>query len=280
MVQRYLCKFYYIGAKKFHGSQRQKQLVTIEYCVIKALKEKGYIKNITDSKINFASRTDRYVSARGAAFSFNSEKNIYLMEINSILPKEIGLWAYAKVPQEFFSRFNAKYRHYKYIVHEPLSLLENRYFIDLDKVRKACKSLESSHDFTNFSKKEKHEIKTVRVLDHVNMSLVNDYIIFDFKSRAYLRQQIRRMVKKILQLGLSKIDHDAFLELFNTSKNQSYQPADPTGLILWDIKFDNNINFIIDPKSKKRMINYFFEQELEFRHKQQLFKVLQQNNLT
>ncbi len=280
MVQRYLCKFYYIGAEKFHGSQRQKQILTIEYCVIKALKEKGYIENITNSKINFASRTDKYVSARGAAFSFNSEKNIYLMEINSVLPKEIGLWAYANVSPSFNSRFNAKYRHYKYIVPEPLSLLKNRYSIDINVIRKACKSLEGSHDFKNFAKIEKHENKTVRVMDHVNMSLVNDYIIFDFKSRAYLRQQIRRMVKKILHLGLGKIDYNDFFKLFDATKYQSYQPADPSGLILWDIKFENKINFVIDLKSEERMINYFFKKELEFGHKQQLFKILQQNNLS
>ena len=278
--RRYLFKYYYIGLKKFHGSQRQKSLLTIEECLLNALKERDYIKSAKSSRMDFASRTDRFVSARGAAFSFNTEKHPILMEINTALPMELGIWAYAEVPTNFLSRFNADLRHYKYIVPQPLSFLENNFSINLKIMLKACKKLEGKHDFKNFAKIEKNENKTIRDLDYVNISVVNDYLIFDFKSRAYLRQQIRRMVKKILKLGMKEINYDEFLLLFDDSKEISYQPADASGLILWDIKYDKKIKFIIDLKSKERMINYFFNQELKFGHKQQLFKILQQNNFS
>jgi len=277
--RRYLLKFYYRGRKKFHGSQRQKNLLTIEECLINALNEKNYIKDAISSEFEVASRTDRFVSARANVFSFITTKKPILMEINSVLPKEIGIWACSKVKKDFLSRFNAIYRHYKYIVPEPLDYIQkNSNVFDLNLIRKACKELEGQHDFKNFSKPGKEEEKTVRNIDSVKISINNDFLVFDFKSKAFLRQQIRRMVKKILELGKGEIEYDDFLKLFDVSNQFLYQPADPSGLILWDIKFNDNIKFEVDIKSKKRMETYFLKQELKFGLKKQLFRILQTDN--
>ncbi len=278
--RRYLLKFYYIGTKKFHGSQKQPNLLTIEECLLNVLKEKNYVKNDEESRFELASRTDRYVSARGAACSFVTQKEPILMEINTVLPKEIGIWAFAKVPIDFLSRFNAVFRHYKYIVPQPLSYLKKRENINLKIMRKACKELEGQHDFANFYKQEKEPVKTLRDMNSVKMTVRYGYLIFDFKSRAFLRQQIRRIVQKVVELGTGKIEYDDFLKLFDKSYRFSYQPADPSGLILWDIIFDDVIKFKIDPKSKERMNKYFQQQEIEFGLKKQLFNILQKSNFS
>lgn len=281
---RYLFKFYYIGKKRFFGSQRQKNgiggLPTIESCLFKALKEKKYIEDQKKSGLELASRTDRFVSARGAAFSFVTEKRPYLIEINTALPEEIGIWAYAKIPRDFLSRFNAVYRHYKYIVSQPLSFLYNNYNLNFDIMEEACKELEGKHDFINFSKRGKEKVKTIRDMDSVKMKVVNNFLIFDFKSRAFLRQQIRRMISKILELGKGVINFDDFQKLFDPNNNLSYQPAEPSGLILWDINYGNDIKFKTELKSKKRMEAFFKNQEKKFEFKNQLFKILQQNDIS
>lgn len=279
-VQRYLFKFYYRGSTKFFGSQRQKELLTVEGCLLNTLKETKYIESVKRSKIEFASRTDRFVSAKGSAFAFNTLKLPILMEINRALPNEIGLWAYTEVPQNFLSRFNAVYRHYKYIVPQPLTFLKKKKNIDINLMHKACKKLVGKHNFRNFAKIENNEKKFIRDMDSVKLSILNDYIVFDFKSRAFLRQQVRRMVKKILELGIGDINYEQFLKLFDDSIEMSYQPADPKGLILWDIKYDDNIKFKIDLKSKERLNKYFLIQEYRYAHKQQLFKILQQNDFS
>jgi tRNA pseudouridine(38-40) synthase len=277
--QRYLFKFYYIAKQRFFGSQRQNHLLTIERCLINALKEKKYIENVENSGIEFGSRTDKLVSAFGAAFSFLSKKKPILMEINSVLPQEIGLWAYTEVPKDFSSRYNALLRHYKYIFPEPFSYLQKNCKIDLKLMQKACKELEGQHNFINFSKWEKRKVKTIRTLNSVKISVDNDFLIFNFKSKAFLRQQIRRMVKKILELGKGEIDYEDFLKLFDDTKPISYQPADPSGLILWDIKFNDNIKFKVDIKSKKRMETYFLNQKLKFGRKTKLFKILHESEI-
>ena len=121
---KFLFKVYYIGRRKYYGSQRQLDVLTIEQCLLNALKEKNYVQKVGDSEFEFASRTDRYVSARGACFTCVTDKKPILMEINSILPKEIGIWAYARVPLEFSSRHNAILRHYVYFVQQQFPISE------------------------------------------------------------------------------------------------------------------------------------------------------------
>ena len=275
---RYLFKMYYIGSKKFYGSQRQYDFLTIENCLLNSLLIKGYFEDTKIAGLEFASRTDRFVSARTSCFSFITEKKPFLMEINSVLPKEIGVWAYSEVPLNFSSRYNAILRHYKYIVLESIIYLQKQHSINFEIMKKACRELEGTHDFVNFSKREKTGKKTVRDLKVAKMTINNDFIIFDFRGKAFLRQQIRRMVQKILELGLGEIDYDDFLLLFDNSKYISYQAADPRGLILWDIIYDEKIKFLEDKKSKERMKNNFLNKELKYHFKQQLFRILQRNN--
>jgi tRNA pseudouridine38-40 synthase len=276
--KRFLFKFYYIGTKKFYGSQRQKENLSVEQCILEALINKKYIHDSKTSGFEVSSRTDRFVSARASAFSFISHKNPILMEINSILPKEIGLWAHCPVKINFSSRFNAITRHYKYIVPQPYSYLQERYSINLEIMKKACRQLQGRHDFINFSKRDKTQQNSVRDLDYIDFIVDNDLIIFDFKSRAFLRQQIRRMMKIILDLGFNNLEYDEFLKYLDPSNYYSFQPAEPEGLILWDINFDDNIKFIIDKKSIKRKDDYFFKQKIQYGLKNRLFIILHQNN--
>ncbi|MHA2183372.1 MAG: tRNA pseudouridine synthase A [Promethearchaeota archaeon] len=277
---RYLLKYYYIGKTRYHGSQRQPNLLTIEDCILNALYEKNYIKNREDSRFEFASRTDKLVSARGACFSIILEKKPILMEINSILPVEIGMWAYSKVPLDFSSRYSAVLRHYLYLVPTPLSMDKNFESLNIDIMYRACKQLEGTHNFVNFSKRSEKETKTERKIDSVELSIEDDFMLFQFKSRAFLRQQVRRMVKKVLDLGRAIIEYKDFLQLFDPLEEISYQPADPKGVVLWDVVYDDTIILKEDEKSMERMERFFFKRESYFKFKQRLFGLLQQNNFS
>ena len=277
--RKYLFKFYYIGSKKYYGSQRQLNSPTIESLLINALQEKEYISDLEEANFEVASRTDKLVSARGASFSIITKKEPILMEINSELPNEIGLWANTKVPLDFSSRFNAVYRHYKYILALKYSPFKNGLSINIDLMKKACKELEGNHDFKNFAKRESNNTKTVRTLKLASVELKPDYLIFDFKSKSFLRQQIRRMVAKLIDLGMEKLSYEEFLYLLNTSTFISYQPANPIGLILWDIIYENKIKYKIDIKSINRMMNFFYGEEEKVNLKRILFHILQHNNI-
>ncbi len=275
---KYLFKIYYIGKSKFFGSQRQSNFLTIEDCILKALMKKKYIHNIKLSGFEAASRTDRLVSARGAYFTCILEKEPVLMEINSALPYDIGIWAYTKVPLDFSSRYNAILRHYIYLVPKPLSHLQNISSINIEIMHKACRALEGRHDFINFSKRSKNEVNTKRDMESVKLSIEGDFLIFQFKSKGFLRQQVRRMVKKILELGIGEILYNDFIQLLDPLKIFSYQPADPRGLILWDIIYEEKVKLSEDLRSKGRMESFFLKNKESFNFKHQLFSLLQHHD--
>jgi tRNA U38,U39,U40 pseudouridine synthase TruA len=83
------------------------------------------------------------------------------------------------------------------------------------------------------------------------------------------------MISKIIELGIGKIDFVQFQDLFNPNLDISYQPADPEGLILWDINYGDNIHFMVDPKSIERRQKFFSEQEVNHKLKYKLFSILQ-----
>jgi tRNA U38,U39,U40 pseudouridine synthase TruA len=112
-----------------------------------------------------------------------------------------------------------------------------------------------------------------------NLSIKNDYLVFQFKSRAFLRQQVRRMVKKIIELGKGVITYTDFIQLFDPSQEFSYQPADAKGLILWDIVYNSRIELNEDLKSKERMESFFLKQRLLSKHQYQLFCFLQHGDI-
>ncbi|MBD3216262.1 MAG: tRNA pseudouridine(38-40) synthase TruA [Candidatus Lokiarchaeota archaeon] len=277
---KYFFKLYYIAKEKYYGSQRQENVLTIENAVIDALKDRKYLENVEEAEFEFASRTDRYVSARGAVFSLIPKKEPILMEINSFLPEEIGLWAYSKVPLEYSPRFNALSRHYRYIIPVKLSYLSFKYNFNLNLFKKASAQLEGAHDFQNFSKRDDSIENTKRTLDKVKVYVLHDTIIIDFISQAFLRQQIRRMIQKLLEVGKNEISYNDFLALFDASKFVSYQPASPKGLILWEIKYDSRVSFHIDEKSAERRDNYFFQEEQKSWLQYKLFSCLQQDNFS
>ena len=273
-TNRYLLKYYYIGLDKYHGSQRQKEHDSIEDEILDALLDKKYIEDASQARVDFSSRTDKYVSARGASVAFDSLKEPILMEINSALPMEIGFWSWSEIPSNFSARHDALQRHYKYIVSEPYSRLIEQSDLQLNLMVHACELLEGTHDFLNFSKRSKEETRTIRTMDLAMLSITDDYIVFDFKSQGFLRQQIRRMVAKILELGKSELLLKDFKAMFDASEYISYEPADPRGLILWDIYFGENVTFISDKKSLERMKRYFSVQQRKHALKNELFKCL------
>ncbi|MHA1328116.1 MAG: hypothetical protein ACTSRH_12470, partial [Promethearchaeota archaeon] len=133
-------------------------------------------------------------------------------------------------------------------------------------------------DFSNFAKRTKEHVNPIRTLNNITLKKKKDFIIIDFKSRAFLRQQVRRMVAKILDVGAQRMTLNNFLELFDSNQFKSYEPADPRGLILWDIKYYKNIEFIIDQRSKTRMFDYFQEKERKSALKLNLFRSLQHDD--
>lgn len=249
MTERFAIKIAYIG-KEYQGFQRQTESIkTVEGTILDTLIELEIINKVSESRYSAAGRTDKGVNAISQVIAFDSLKNkIYLEEINDLLPRDIYAWAKAEVKENFHPRRDAllrTYRLYHYYSNENLKLMT-----------KAMKKLRGTHDFVKLCKKSDNlqdgsPKSTILSLETAKFNLQNDLLEFEFSSRSFLWNQVRKMVSVILDIGSGKYPPEILDEILNppTSKPKGgIKPVPPYGLVLYDIYY-KNIKF--SPITKK-----------------------------
>ena len=262
MTVRFAIKIAYIG-KGYQGFQRQTESIkTVEGTILDTLIELEIINNASESRYSAAGRTDKGVNAISQVIAFDSLKDkIYLEEINDLFPKDIYVWAKAEVKENFHPRRDAllrTYRLYHYYSNEDLKLMT-----------KAMKKLRGTHDFVKLCKKSDNlqdgsPKSTTLTLEIAKFSLQNDLLEFEFSSRSFLWNQVRKMVSLILDIGSGKYPPEILDEILNppTSKPKGgIKPVPPDGLVLYDIHY-KNIKFI--PITKQISIESRLRENLNF----------------
>jgi len=268
---RYVIKVFYDGTK-YYGYQRQPHIPTIEAEIIRALQKTGHIKSPVDSKFISASRTDRYVSAIGNCFSFNSNKKLILGEINVHLPKDKSIicWASSVVEENFSPRY-AQYKKYWYIV--PTEFFLKKVNLSYNELQALCKCFEGIHDFKLFAKRDYRHTK--RELKAINLKLTDRYIIFEFVAESFLWQQIRRIIAYILNYSkLSKELRDLPQLLQSNTKisDLRLEPANPRNLILLEHHYEN-IRWDLDRKEIKKISAELYTNYVQLSSKLSVVKI-------
>lgn len=279
----------YLGTN-YHGLASQRNLSTIESELFLALTKKKYITNENTyifPILDYAGRTDRGVHARGMVFGFfNSRSEFHPMEINGELPKDICIWAYQKVYDkieinsllnqikstidnndekkrvELLKSFKdprhfALNRHYKYLIHNP----NNQYKVDY--LQNLLDKFTGFHDYSSFAKRDEGKL-TYRSIDSIEVTRNQSFIEINFKAKSFLWNQIRKImgaVFKVIGGYWSEKDIDTLLASEDALLISQLNPASPNNLMLWDITYPPEIQFIECEKSKMMAIesldNYF-----------------------
>ncbi len=255
--RRYAVRVYYAG-DNYHGSQIQPNVPTIEGELIKALLETRYITDSNTCELQFASRTDANVMARMNVFTVKVVRELHLMELNQVLPRDIILWAATEVPASFSPRYDAIGREYRYFYpFDPL----NRHKLDLTRIKEALPQFLGTHDYAGFTK-ESEEQYTIRTITEASMNEVEGGIWFLFGSKAFLYHQIRKMVQCLINIGHGKWEAEMIQKIFQKPQlavENNLRMADPRGLILWAIKYppDKTFKFISGRNIQKTIDKYF-----------------------
>ncbi len=262
MTGRFAIKIAYIG-KEYQGFQRQTESIkTVEGTILDTLIELEIINNASESRYSAAGRTDKGVNAISQVIAIDSLKDkIYLEEINDLFPRDIFAWAKAEVKENFHPRRDAllrTYRLYHYYSNEDLKLMT-----------KAMKKLKGTHDFVKLCKKSDNLLdgspkSTTLTLETAKFNLQNDLLEFEFSSRSFLWNQVRKMVSLILEIGSGKYLPEILDEILNppTSKPKGgIKPVPPDGLVLYDVHY-KNIKFI--PITKQISIETRLRENLNF----------------
>lgn len=129
-----------------------------------------------------AVRTDKMVSAAGNVFAIKlhvseEEEKELVRRINSALPEDIIIVAYAKVDDSFNARTDCKSRHYRYFFFKE--------DLNIEKMEEAAQKFFGKHDFRRFCKMQPQYEETGTVRDIFISTIVDLKNNSDFLPMAY-----------------------------------------------------------------------------------------------
>ncbi|CAG8728938.1 14594_t:CDS:2, partial [Racocetra fulgida] len=169
----------------------------------------------------------------------------YIETLNRLLPDDIRIIAWAQVNPDFNARHDCRFRHYKYFF-----VKRN---LDIDLMRDAANRFLGTHDFRNFCKIDgaKQIDNFERTILHVgidlvrdqqNLSITEEFYVFDLKGTAFLWHQVRCMMAILFLVG-QKLEEpsivDDLLDIKKTPAKPIYNMASELPLVLYDCQYDN-----------------------------------------
>jgi len=249
MLQRYFIQLSYKGTN-YHGWQIQSNAITVQQVVNDALK----ILLRQDVETTGAGRTDTGVHASFFMAHFDCEhieleKNSqFLLQLNSILPKDISIQKILKVQNSAHARYDALSRTYEYhmTLHKDPFNTEFAYYLffspDVDKMNAAAGILLEYTDFTSFSKLHT-DVKTNNCkISLASWTKENDEIVFKITADRFLRNMVRAIVGTLIDVGLEKMSMNDLRKVIEIKNRSSAGVSVPSkGLFLTGIDYPSSL---------------------------------------
>lgn len=234
--------------KNFAGWQSQPDKISVQSEIEKAIKE------VTGENVDLTAsgRTDAGVHALGQVANFHTESKIDVNKIpyalNAKLPKSIVIKSAEEVDERFHSRYLCKGKTYRYIINNnefPSALERYREFhiaqkLDVEKMKKALKYFEGTHDFKGFKSSGGSEKKTtVRTLTKLELKEKDGIIKIELSGDGFLYNMVRIIVGTIVDVGLGKIKLEDLEVIINSKdRTKAGRTLPPHGLYLVEVRYD------------------------------------------
>ena len=196
----------------------------------------------------FAGRTDAGAHALGqvAAITTRSalETDAFVKGLNAWLPDDIAVRHAADVDARFNPRRDAANRTYRYTIYNapvrsPLWRSRAWRFpqrIDVHVMQRAADALVGTHDFAAFSRRE--GVSTVRCVSRCLVERNGALVTVEMQATAFLRQQVRRTVGALAQVGAGLLSLRDFRALLKRAEPCTAEPvAPPHGLCLVEVAY-------------------------------------------
>ena len=241
-MYRYQILIEYVGTI-YVGWQIQKKGNSIQKTVQLALS-----KLLGQKIILYGSgRTDAGVHASEQSAHFDVKNKIQNIErtiksLNFFLKnKMISIIKIKKKKINFHARYSAKQRIYLYIIQNrlsPSSLYKDREWhvrkkLDINLIKKGAKKLVGTHDFSVFRASNCSAKSPIRTINEILVSKVKNRIILKFKSKSFLKNQVRSMVGCLKYLGERKWSLNQFTNVIKSKDRKKVAPPAPAcGLYL------------------------------------------------
>jgi len=246
-MHRYQICIEYVGTN-FIGWQIQKKGNSVQKFV------QSVISKIVKKEVSIvgSGRTDAGVHAWGQSAHFECEKKIinsdkFIKSLNFFLnKKQISITTLKKRNSNFNARYSAKERIYEYVIINrlaPPSIEKNRAWhirkkLDLEMIKKGAKKLFGTCDFSTFRASNCYSKSPIRTLKKIKVKRLNEKITIQFKSKSFLRNQVRSMVGCLKYLGEKKWSLKKFESVFKSKKRKLCAPPAPAhGLYLLKVNY-------------------------------------------
>ena len=239
---RYQILIEYVGTS-YVGWQIQKKgnsiQKTVQLALSRLLKEK--------IKLYGSGRTDAGVHALEQSAHFDVKNKI--QNINRIVKslnfflnnKMISIINIKKKKNNFHARHSAKERVYLYVIQNRLSpstvFKEREWHIrkklDINLIKKGAKKLIGTHDFSTFRASNCSSKSPIRTINKIIVIKSKNQIKLKFKSKSFLKNQVRSMVGCLKYLGEKKWNLRKFQKIItNKNRKRVAPPAPACGLYL------------------------------------------------
>jgi tRNA pseudouridine38-40 synthase len=253
-MARYKIILAYDGTE-YHGFQRQANARTIQGSVERALKKLNWHGN----SILAAGRTDAGVHATGQVLSVDLDwqhsDDDLMNALNANLPRDIAVREVRAVTADFHPRFDAVTRIYKYniVCQKVRDPLRERYAWrlwpppEISLLQEISQTIIGEHDFAAFGTPPQPGGRTCLTISQAKWIHLEDMIVFEIASKAFLYQMVRRLVAIQVLIGQKRLDLQELIQRLETSSyDTSYhhqrlfqKVAPPHGLILYEVIYKN-----------------------------------------
>lgn len=247
----------------FCGWQRQDDAVsgceaerTVQGEIEKAL-EKIHKEKTT---LYGSGRTDSGVHAVGQAANFYSPVDSmpaenYIRALNAFLPDDVRIVDAKEVPEDFSARKCATSRIYRYFISTDLNgnvTADNlrfcwrvkNYTPDIERLNKYCECLRGELDCSSFAASGDDSLSNNRYIDGARFFLQKDrwgkeLLVFEIEANAFLWKMVRTLTGTLVNLDKTNAADDAMKKILEAKDRKAAGvTAPPTGLFLYEIKFD------------------------------------------
>ena len=244
----------------FCGWQRQDDVKGGEaFRTVQGEIEKALFKiHKTITPLYGSGRTDSGVHALGQAANFYSPiesipAENYIRALNAFIPTDIRILNAKDVEEDFNSRKSATSRVYRYFISFGETNPANNsrfvwhvknYVPNLQRLNKLASCLRGELDCASFAASGDESVSTCRYIDDAHFFMQkdiwgNDLLVFQIEANAFLWKMVRTLTGTLINLDKADADDNSMAKIL-AAKNRvkAGVTAPPTGLFLYEIKFD------------------------------------------
>lgn len=231
---------------RYYGLQKQPNKETVQSEIERAIKE------VTSEEvtINYSGRTDAGVSAYGQVVSFKTNTNIPVdklcMAINAHLKKSIIIQDVEDVQEDFHPRYSCKGKKYMYVINNSkygsAIYRKNEYHVpqklDVEKMKKAIKYFEGTHDFKGFKASGTSNKDSVRTIYETQIQTKDDRIYIILRGNGFLYNMVRIITGTLIDVGLGKIQPKDIPNIIEAKdRKKAGKTVPPHGLYLMEVYY-------------------------------------------